>query len=178
MATRPTTPSRATVPLPSSAPRPVQFTPLRKEDLASDGGMTFVNQTLSQLTTTLNALVGQGGPTQFPAGVDMAGSTLTGLATPSSPTDAISAGHASSQYSAAAQQPQLDIGGDYTLKGLTYSYQQASQVPGMQTQISSILTKLAAGVTGTISLAKLTTGGTNGSITVSGGLITGFVNPT
>lgn len=35
-----------------------------------------------------------------------------------------------------------------------------------------------AGVSGTISLAKLTTIGTNGSITVSGGIITGFVNPT
>lgn len=34
------------------------------------------------------------------------------------------------------------------------------------------------GVSGTIAMAKLTTGGANGSITVVGGIITGFVNPT
>jgi hypothetical protein len=33
-------------------------------------------------------------------------------------------------------------------------------------------------VSGTINLAKLTVGGTNGSITVAGGLITAFINPT
>lgn len=170
--------SRTGVPAPTSAPRPVQFTPVRKEDFQSDGGISFFNQTLSQITTTLNALVGQGGPVRFPAGVDMAGAALTGLADPSSPSDAISAGHASSQYSAAAQQPQLDIGGEHALKGLTYSYQQASQVPGMQSQIGGILAKLATGVTGTVVLAKLTSGGTTGSITFTGGIVTGFVQPT
>lgn len=40
------------------------------------------------------------------------------------------------------------------------------------------LALFAAGVNGTINLAKLTGGGTNGSITVTNGLITGFVNPT
>lgn len=38
--------------------------------------------------------------------------------------------------------------------------------------------KFAGAVSGTINLAKLTTGGANGSITVTNGLITGFVNPT
>lgn len=39
-------------------------------------------------------------------------------------------------------------------------------------------TAIAAGVSGTITLAKLTGLGSNGSITVQGGIITGFVNPT
>ncbi len=36
----------------------------------------------------------------------------------------------------------------------------------------------SGGVSGTISLAKLTTGGSNGSITVTNGIITSFTNPT
>lgn len=39
-------------------------------------------------------------------------------------------------------------------------------------------TAIAAGVSGTITLAKLTGLGANGSITVQNGIITGFVNPT
>lgn len=39
-------------------------------------------------------------------------------------------------------------------------------------------TNTTAGVSGTISLASLTSGGAQGSITVTDGLITGFVNPT
>lgn len=180
---------------PSSAPRPIQYTPIRPEDFqlrpdspnSAAPGIAFLNQTLSQITTTLNALLGQGGPVQFPAGVDMSGAKLTGIPAPTSPTDAISSGHASTQFSAAAQQPQLDVGGQYALKGLTYSYQQATQVPTLSTQITNIISLLAAGTTGTITIPKLTGGGTNGSITVGSvtiggitikGIITAFTNPT
>lgn len=163
-------------PTTSAAPRPIQFTPFQASDFRDN--VDFVNQTLSQFTTTINSLLGQGGPVQFPSGLDMQGAKVTGLAAPSSPSDAISAGHASTQFSAAAQQPQLDIGGDYTLKGLAYAYQQAGAVPGLQGSVASILAQLAAGATGTVTLAKITGGGANGSLTFAQGLITGFVAPT
>lgn len=47
-----------------------------------------------------------------------------------------------------------------------------------EASITSINAILAPGVSGSITLAKLTGGGTNGSITVVKGIITAFVNPT
>lgn len=48
----------------------------------------------------------------------------------------------------------------------------------LNSKVGSINSTLSGGVTGTIILAKLTTGGTTGSINVVGGVIKGFVNPT
>lgn len=45
-------------------------------------------------------------------------------------------------------------------------------------QLADVQSKIAQGVTGTITLASLTVGGTEGSITVTDGLITAFTNPT
>lgn len=113
-------------PPPSSpTPLPIQFTPFHKEDFAKDSGVAFVNQTISQLTTTLNSLLGAGGPAILPAGVDVRGGTLTGLGPPASPTDAVSAGHANANFGYAAQQGQLDVGKPYALKGLSYAYGQS-----------------------------------------------------
>jgi hypothetical protein len=146
---------------PASNPLPIQFTPFRKEDFASDAGVSFINQSFAQIFTTINSLLGAGGPTILPSGIDVQGSKVTGLAPPTGPTDAVSANHAESKYSAAAVSPQLDLGGTSTLKGLSNLYLLLSQ-----------------SYSGTIPLAKLTGGGTNGSLTVAGGLITSVVLPT
>jgi hypothetical protein len=74
-----------------------------------------------------------------------------------------------------------DIG---TLNGEVTTLQ--AQVAGLQAdvltlqgQVATLIAQLAAGTTGTIHLAKLTVGGTNGSITVtSGGIAHAFVDPT
>ena len=149
------------MPSPSSNPRPIQFTSFRKEDFATDSGVAFVNQSFAQLFNTVNALFGSGGPTILPSGIDVQGSKVTGLAAPTHPSDAVSAGHADANYSAPAVSPQLDLGGSSTLKGL-----------------SNLYLLLGQSFSGTITLAKLTGGGSNGSITVVGGLITSVVQPT
>jgi hypothetical protein len=154
---------------------PIQFPVLRKEDFSSDSGLAVVNQHFAQIATFLNALTGVAGPTTLPSGVDVQGATVTGIGAPSGPTDAISFGHAQSQYSSSAQAPNLDIGGKNTLKGLAYTYQ---QVQANGPAIAAIQAQLAGGVSGTITLAALTVGGTSGSITVTNGVITAFVNPT
>jgi hypothetical protein len=97
---------------------------MTKEQFQSDAGVAFHNLQMSQITTTVNALLGSGGPTLLPSGIDVAGATVTGLAAPTSPSDAVSAGHASDNYSAPAISPKLDIGGSNTLKGLAYCYGQ------------------------------------------------------
>jgi hypothetical protein len=145
---------------------PLQYTPIQHADLVDPAGqirpsgLTAINLTLSQLTTTLNSLLGVGGPTVLPAGLDVAGSPLTGLPSPSGPTDAVSAGHVSTNYGAAAQSAALDLGGPNTLKGL-----------------AALQLWFGTGITATVTLAKLTGGGSNGSLTVTNGLITHYVAP-
>jgi hypothetical protein len=106
---------------------PIQFPVLRKSDFESDSGISVVNQHFAQIATFLNALTGVAGPTTLPSGVDVQGAAVTGLGAPTGPTDAISSGHASASYGAQAQQPQLDLGGRYTLKGLAATYQTSQQ---------------------------------------------------
>ena len=120
---------------------------------------------LQQVIQRVNEHSGVAGPTKLPSGADVQGKTVTGLAEPTSPTDAISAGHAKSQYSAGSLAPQLDIGGSHALKGLT----------GLQLQFNSTFQNAQSG---TVPLAKLTSGGTQGSYTVTNGVITAIVLPT
>jgi len=125
-----------------ASPLPVQFTPFDKSQFHSDAGVSFFNQTLSQITTTLNSLLGIGGPAILPSGIDVRGGAISGLGPPTSPTDAVSAGHANSNFGYAAQQSQLDVGKPYALKGLSYAYGQSvanSQAIGtIQTAIASV----------------------------------------
>lgn len=172
MSTRATPPTPSSTP--SSNPLPIQFTNFSKEDLQSDAGVSRLNLLFAQYTPIINALLGSAGPTLLPSGVDVQGAKVTGLAAPKNESDAVSFGHAQGSYGPAAQQPQLDIGGDYTLKGLAATYQTGQTNTA---SITAILTILATGVTGTVTLAKITSGGTNGSLTFVKGLITNFVAP-
>lgn len=54
----------------------------------------------------------------------------------------------------------------------------AGEIAVNTADIATINTTLATGITGTVALAKLTVGGTNGSLTFTKGLITAFVAPT
>lgn len=163
------------MPQPAPIRLPLQYTPWRAEQFQSKEGISALNQWQLQVINAINAARGENGPATIPGGVDVQGASITGLAAPTGPTDAVSAGHAAGNYGAPAVAPALDIGGTNTLKGLAYVY---GQVQANGPAITQIQNALAAGVSGTITLAKLTTGGTNGSITVKGGLIVGFVNPT
>lgn len=165
---------RLTTAAPSGSSLPLQARQFTKEDFENP---ELFNVVFTQMINAVNQILGSGGPSILASGVDVRGSQVTGLGAPSGPTNAISQGHADATYSAAAAQPQLDIGGKYALKGLTAVYGTTTQ---QGTQIAAIQATLAhgVGVSGTITLAKLTGPGANGSITVLNGIITGFVNPT
>jgi hypothetical protein len=151
----------ARVPPPADNPQPIQFTAFTKEEFQSDAGIARLNLLLAQYTPVINRLLGASGPTLLPSGVDVRGATVTGLGPPQSESDAVSSGHANSKYGAAAVSPELDLGGGNTLKGL-----------------SNLYLLIGQSFTGKITLAKLTGGGANGSITVSGGWIVSVVEPT
>ncbi len=143
-------------------PMPLQFPVMRKEQFATDSGVSFFNLQMAQVVDAINQITGQRGPAVLPAGIDVAGGKITGLGAPTSPTDAISAGHAESKYSPTATAPALDIGGKNSLKGLSAVY--GIVQPGI-------------GVSGTLTLAPLTSGGSTGSITIQNGIIVKFEAP-
>lgn len=96
-------------------PQPIQYAQLTKKDLES-GNLGFLNTMLSQVVGQVNALIGAAGKTVLPAGIDVAGSAVSGLGAPSSSSDAVSLGHAESNYSALAISQQLESGGKASLK--------------------------------------------------------------
>jgi hypothetical protein len=146
--------------MPDSTPRQVQYTPLTAEHFKTPEGVAFVNLQLSQFARAINQANGTAGPVVLKSGVDVAGSSVTGLGAPSGPSDAVSLGHAEGNYGPAAVGPQLDLGGSSTLKGL-----------------SNVYLMFSKSFSGTVVLAKITGGGSNGSLTVVGGLITEVVAP-
>lgn len=151
--------------MPKSAPirLPLQYSPFRAEQFTTKEGINAVNLQWQQVINAINSATGNYGPAVIPGGVDVQGGSITGLGAPSGPTDAVSAGHAGANYGAPAVGPQLDLGGNNTLKGVTYAY--------------SVL-QPGNGVSGTAPLAKLTGGGSNGSLTIQNGVITKIVKPT
>ena len=120
---------------PVASPQPIQFTPFRKEHFDSDHGIAFVNLQFSQLVTSLNSLFGQAGPTLLPSGVDVRGASVTGLAAPTAPSDAVSLSHAQAAFGPATQQSELDIGGAHMLKGFAYAL---SGIQSLSTAVATI----------------------------------------
>lgn len=163
--------------MPNQTPRPVQFPIFRKEQLQTDEGMAAFNLSMSQIVNAINQNNGQAGAVVLPSGVDVQGSSVTGLGTPTGPTDAVSLGHSNTNYGAPAVAPQLDIGGKNTLKGLAYTYSQVGPNGTQTNAIAAIQKALAAGVSGTVTLAKITGGGSNGSLTFVKGIITAYSAP-
>lgn len=100
---------------PTSTPLPIQNTQLKLEDLQQPG-LPLLNTLLAQIQQQIAALSGSNGKTVLPSGIDVAGSTVSGVGKPQLPSDAISLTHAESNYSAAAIAPQLESGGRFSLK--------------------------------------------------------------
>jgi len=117
----------------AASAQPFQQIQLKLEDLA-EPGLPTLNSLFQQVFTQMNVQAGALGKTPLPSGADLAGSTLTGLAAPTSPTDAVSLAHAEANYSAAALAPQLETGGGSALK--TYRALNSQQ---QQEQYSSFL---------------------------------------
>ncbi len=130
----PSPPSSPPPPPPSSASVPLlvplRYTALKPEELSSAAGASYLNQYLAEVSNRINALGGSGGPSIFPAGVDVRGAAVTGLGTPTSPSSAVPLSHADSSYGPAYQRSQLDLGKPYALHGLTVLYNQVHGIKG------------------------------------------------
>ena len=112
-------------------------------------------QHYSKLTDAVNGLLGYNGQAVISNSLSVSGNPIQDVANPTSATDALNLGTADSKYSASVIGPQLDIGGSNALKGLTSLYRESQK-----------------GLSVTVTTAKLTVGGANGSLVFTNGLLT------
>jgi hypothetical protein len=135
-------------PTPGINPVPIQSYQFSKEQLADPAVMNVFFQ---QVADALNLGNGTLGKVVQPSGFDVRGATVSNLGAPEEDGDAISAGHAASQYSPEAQQKALDIGGPNALKGLNAAYAQSAQnaqaISRINASVANAATVLASGGT-------------------------------
>ena len=115
--------------------------------------------------------------------INFSGSNLTDLATRlHNNLQGLQGGTSGEQYHLTATQHNDIINGTNTT--LHYHDSDRNRANHTGTQAHTTITGLgplatqAAGFTGTVALAKLTTGGTNGSMTLSNGVVTAYTAPT
>ena len=115
--------------------------------------------------------------------INFSGSNLTDLATRlHNQTQGLQGGTSGEMYHLTSTQHSGIIGGTNTTLHYHDSDRERANHTGTQayTTITGLgpLATQAAGFTGTVTLAKLTTGGTNGSMTLSNGVVTAYTAPT
>lgn len=115
----------------------------------------------SKLTDAVNGLLGYNGPSVISNSLDVQGNPVQNVANPKAATDALNLQTADAKYASSVQSKALDVGGTHTLTGLNALYLQSSK-----------------GLSVTITTAKLTPTGTNGSMTFSKGLLISAVQST
>ena len=153
------------------------------------------SQLMSQLIDNVNTLGGHSGEVELSNHLNLSGNKITNVGAAEGSSDVLTNGKAETKYSAKALRPQLEAGGtsslrtymsglkgDVTASGPGIAQSTVGNVTGITfTQISGKLTVgqlPTVGVSGTVSLAPLTVGGTNGSLTITNGLVTNIVDPT
>ena len=141
--------------------KPIQATQLKLSDLQQEG-LPLLNSLLSQMATAINAQQGASGPVKQPSGIDVQGSTVTGIAPPKNPTDAVSSAHAEAKYSAKALAPKLESGSKTALK----SYRQLNSKQQRE-QYSDFLEACMSTAPTTNSSSISATGPVGGSATVT-----------
>lgn len=125
-------------------PLPLQYTQLTENDI-KDPALATLNTLFAQLFTHTNSLLGAGGPTPLPAGINMHGARVSNLGDPATDTDAVSQGHVQANYGGQTLSSELDIGGKYALKGLTGVTFQQNQIQQQLTSFQTAITTSTAG---------------------------------
>ena len=151
MSSQPTPPLRpGTGPTQQASPSPSTITPLQQvqftvDDFTKPERIAFVNSQFQTMQTLVNQLIGATGPTVLPAGIDVSGATVSGLAAPVGPSDAVNNAHVQNNYGAGAIGPQLDVGGTHALKGLNAAYALSSQNASTVAALAKLLPTYVSG---------------------------------
>jgi hypothetical protein len=115
----------------------------------------------SKLTDAVNGILGYNGQAVISNSLSVSGNPIQNVAAPTAATDALNLGTADAKYSPSVVSSALDVGGSNSLKGVSLLYQWRQK-----------------GLSVTVTTAKLTTGGTNGSMTFLNGLLVNSVQST
>jgi hypothetical protein len=150
---------------------------------------------MSNLQDAVNILGGHSGEVELSNHLNLSGNKIKNVGAAQEPKDVVTSEVAEANYSARALRPKLEaageaslrtfitgLKGDVTASGPGIAQSTVGNVTGVN--FSQIVGNLAltqlptAGVSGTVTLAKLTPTGANGSLTFQNGLLTATVNPT
>ena len=150
---------------------------------------------MSNLQDAVNILGGHSGQVELSNHLSLGGHKISDVAAAEGPQDVVTSEVAEKNYSAHALRPKLEAGGAVAMR--TYLTGLKGDVkatgPGVAQSTVGNLTGVTfaqigghldesqlptAGLTATIPLAKLTGGGTNGSLVFQHGILVGFTPPT
>jgi hypothetical protein len=148
---------------------------------------------MSRMIDAVNTLGGYSGDIQLQSHLDMSGNKIKNVGAAEDPKDVVTSEVAEANDSAQAVRPKLEGGGSASLRTFLTGLKGdvTASGPGVApAKVQSVadfsqiggnlaITQLpTSGVSGTVTLAKLTTLGTEGSLSFTNGLLVGFVNPT
>lgn len=153
------------------------------------------NVQLSRMQDAINTLGGYSGEIELQNHVNLNGNRIKNVGTAVEENDATSLSTTESRYSSSAIRPKLEAAGETPLRTYITSLKgdvTASAPGSASATVVSItgvtldeisgnleLTQLpTSGVSSTVTLAALTSGGTKGSLTIQHGLITSVTQPT
>lgn len=137
---------------PGGNPVPIQAPQVSKEDLQNP---EYMNTLLQQIFEGININSGTLGKVVQPSGIDVRGATVSNVGPPVEDGDAVSIGHAKTQFSPAVQQQQLDVGKPYALKGLNAAYATSAQNSAAITALQALLPAYVSG-SGSVQIGALT----------------------
>jgi hypothetical protein len=148
---------------------------------------------MSNIQDNLNILGGHQGPIELSNHLSLGGHKISNVGAAEEPKDVVTSEVAEANYSAKALRPHLEGGGKAALRTFITGLKGDVTASGPGVASATVVTvadfnqiggNLAitqlptAGVSGTVPLAKLTALGTNGSLTISRGLIVAITDPT
>lgn len=149
----------------TSATAPLQLIQFDHNDI--QGSFAMLNQWVSHATQVVNQLSGQAGTIRLSSGLDMGGSPIANVTTPSNASlgHVVTVAHADANYSAAVIAPQLEAGGEYSLKTMRQIGNTSQQEPN-STFLNGIYALAPAANNSTVSGS---TSGSTVTVTVTSG---------
>lgn len=150
---------------------------------------------MSNLQDAVNILGGHQGEVELSNHLNLSGNKIKNVGVAEQPKDVVTSEVAEKNYSAHALRPHLEGGGKAALRTFLSGLKGdvTATGPGVANSVVGNLTGVTfaqigghldesqlptAGLTATIPLAKLTGGGTNGSLVFQHGILVGFTPPT
>ena len=154
---------------------PLQQTQFTLKDFQSEEGINRLNQYFTNITRTVNANIGSGGPVAIPSGIDVKGATISNVGGVGPQHEAVSKAYAEANYSAAAIAPQLEGGGKNALRSVR-RINDASQRESYSTWLNQLMNTTPTGNTSVVQASGFTATVTAGLHKYLDGSVVGYAS--